>query len=81
MRPAPRGDTPLLANAVGYLTSVLLRSLEHGPVEPGVSSQLCAKRLYFPEWRKKVIEKIQREEQEAMKESALGIDEESHDST
>jgi hypothetical protein len=37
-----------------------------------VATQLYAKRLYLPDWRKKAIEKIQRAEQEASETKDVG---------
>ena len=64
-----RGELdPRVANAMGYVGSVLMRGLEHASVKPSVggASQLYAKRLYLPDWRREIIEKIRRAERESV---------------
>jgi len=59
------------ANAIGFLAGILLKALHQRPgrisaeAKAAVISQLYAKRLYLPDWRKEAIEKIQRNEREA----------------
>ena len=55
------------ANAIGGLAGILLKALDQRPArtsaeaKASLKSQLYAKRLYLPEWRRKAIEKIQKE--------------------
>ena len=55
------------ANVIGRLAGILLKAIDQctartsADANASLKSQLYAKRLYLPEWRRKVIEKIQRE--------------------
>ncbi|HZW96317.1 MAG TPA: hypothetical protein VFF64_25450 [Candidatus Eremiobacteraceae bacterium] len=63
-----------VANAIGYVTSIHLRSLEQVSAEAKVdpTSQLYAKRLYLPDWRREVIEGLQKKELEEQKRLGTG---------
>ena len=65
-----RGELdPRIANSIGYVTSIHLHSLEQVSAEAKVNatSQLYAKRLYLPDWRREVIEGLQKKELEERK--------------
>ena len=55
------------ANVIGRLAGILLKAIDQrtartsADANASLKSQLYAKRLYLPEWRRKAIEKIQRE--------------------
>jgi hypothetical protein len=63
-----------VANAIGYVTGIHLRSLEQVSAEANVdsTSQLYAKRLFLPEWRREVIEGLQKKELEEKKRLGTG---------
>ena len=59
---------PRAANTIGVLTRDLLKAREAAASSAktgrGAASQLYAKRLYLPDWRREVIEKLQKQDDE-----------------
>jgi hypothetical protein len=60
------------ANAIGFLAGTLLKAFDQRPArtsaeaKAGITAQLYAKRLYLPEWRRKTLERLEKDHVETM---------------
>jgi hypothetical protein len=61
------------ANVIGRLAGILLKAIDQGTARTSaeenssLKSQLYAKRLYLPDWRRETIEGLQKKELEEQK--------------
>jgi hypothetical protein len=60
------------ANAIGFLAGTLLKALDQRPArtsaeaKAGITAQLYAKRLYLPEWRRKTLDRLEKQQVQTM---------------